>query len=144
MAAIGLSLVTLLTVVFVFFDSSTNLWLIRVVLFFRGFSMAFSMIAIQAAVFTNISVKDTGRASSIFNTNRQVASSFGVAVLGAVLFELLLSRSNAVTNQLNAYHIAFIVAGVMGLIAALIGLTIHDKDAEASMKKQAKPQAISE
>jgi EmrB/QacA subfamily drug resistance transporter len=131
MIIIGMTGATIMTLVFFLFSSETSLWTMRVVLFFRGLTMAFAIIPLQAAAFTNISLPQTGRASSFFNTNRQVASSFGVAVLGAVLFELLTNKSN-IADQLLAYHVAFIVAAGLGLCAIIFALTIHDQDAAAS------------
>ena len=135
MVTAGLLGTTLATLIFVFMGSDINLWWVRISLFFRGASMAFAVIPIQAAAFANISSQETGRASSIFNTNRQVASSFGVAILGLVLFELL-NENNA--NPLFAYHMAFVASVVLGVIAVLIALTLKDKDAAASMKAVSK------
>jgi EmrB/QacA subfamily drug resistance transporter len=139
MVVCGLTGATVMTLVFITVNPGTNLWLIRVVLFFRGLLMAFAVIPIQAAIFTNISPKETGHASSIFNTNRQVASSFGTAILGTVLFELLLANPNNAADQLFAYHVAFAAAGALGLIGIMYGLTIRNKDAEASFKTKKVP-----
>jgi EmrB/QacA subfamily drug resistance transporter len=136
MITIGLIGTTLLTLVFVWFNAGTDLWWMRVVLFFRGFTMGFAVIPVQAAVFTNISHEETGRASSLFNTNRQVASSFGTAILGTVLFELLLHGTQGSAGKLFAYHVSFIAAVAMGVVAIAFALTIKDKDAEASVKRQ--------
>jgi MFS family permease len=130
----GLTGTTLMTLLFVTITAGTSLWLIRLILFFRGLSMAFAVIPIQVAVFINIPMKEIGRASSIFNTNRQVAASFGTAILGAVLFELLLSRQNTSTDQFYAYRVAFIAATILGIAAITIAFTIRAKDAEASLK----------
>ena len=135
MIAIGLTGTTLLTLAFVWFGAETNLWLIRVVLFFRGLTMGFAVIPVQAAVFTNISHEETGRASSLFNTNRQVASSFGTAMLGTVLFELLLHGPGTSSANLFAYHVSFIAAVAMGVVAILFALTLKDEDAAASIKR---------
>ncbi len=132
MITTGLIGATLMTGVFFAFNTATNLWIIRLVLFLRGLSMAFAVIPVQAAAFTNISQAQTGRASSFFNTNRQVASSFGVAILGAILFELLMTGSSNAINQLFAYHVAFAVAGALGLVAIVLATTVHDEDAAAS------------
>ncbi len=135
MIIVGLTGATIMTALFMAFDITTNLWIIRLVLFLRGLTMAFAVIPIQAAVFTNITPEQTGRASSFFNTNRQVASSVGVAILGAILFELLVAGSSALT-QLSAYHVAFAFAAGLGLIGIIFGLTVKDKDAEASFKTE--------
>jgi len=136
MIVIGLIGTTIMTLVFTTFNMHVSLWIIRMILFFRGLSMSFAVIPMQAATFSNISIKETGRASSIFNTNRQVASSFGVAMLGAVLFEFLQAKSAIIAEQLAAYHTAFIAATVLGFVAVLFALTIHDKDAAASLSRE--------
>src|SRR5262249_58569734 len=59
----------------------TDLWWIRGIMFLRGVSLSFATVASQAATFATIRSEETGRASSLFNTNRQVAGSVGVAVL---------------------------------------------------------------
>ncbi len=133
MIVLGLAGTAAMTVLFVTVNAGTSLWTIRTILFFRGLTMGFAVIPIQAAAFSNISREETGRASSIFNTNRQVASSFGTAVLGTVLFELLLDRPGSVADQLSAYRVSFWAAGILGLLAVLFGFTVHDEDAAASM-----------
>jgi EmrB/QacA subfamily drug resistance transporter len=133
MVMLGLLGTTIMTLCFIFVNSGVNLWTVRGILFLRGASMAFAVIPIQAAAFANIAGPETGRASSIFNTNRQVASSFGTALLGTVLFEML-KESMDTAGQLLAYHVSFIVAAAMGVIAIIFASTIHDEDASESMK----------
>jgi MFS family permease len=129
MISVGLISAMLFTLLFMFADAHTNLWFIRVIMFCRGLSMSFAMIPIQAAAFSNIKPQETGRASSLFNTNRQVAASFGVAILGTILFQLLAVH----TAPLIAYHITFIAAGLLGFIAVGFALSIKDRDAAASL-----------
>ncbi len=64
---------------------TTNLWLIRGVMFLLGWMMAQVMVPNQAASFAMISAESMGRASTFFNTMRQVGSATGVAVLSTVL-----------------------------------------------------------
>lgn len=129
----GLIGTTAMTLIFVFINTDINLWLVRVILFFRGLSMAFAIIPIQAATFTNISAEETGRASSLFNTNRQLAASFGVALAGSVLFEIL-NQSSATSFQLSAYHLAFAATVILGLVAIFFTLIIKDRDAATSFR----------
>ncbi|HVZ11694.1 MAG TPA: DHA2 family efflux MFS transporter permease subunit [Patescibacteria group bacterium] len=131
MIVVGLTFVTLLSAVFAFVDINTNLWIIRLILFLRGLSMGFAVIPVQAAVFTNITVDETGRASSLFNTNRQVASSFGIAILGTVLFQALKLSS----KPLIAYQIAFGASVVLGAIALFYAIKLKESDAHASMRR---------
>ena len=64
---------------------TTNLWLIRGLMFVLGWTMAQVMVPNQAAAFAMISPQSMGRASTFFNTMRQVGSATGVAILSTVL-----------------------------------------------------------
>ena len=56
---------------------TTNLWLIRGLMFVLGWMMAQVMVPNQAASFAMISPESMGRASTFFNTMRQVGSADG-------------------------------------------------------------------
>ena len=64
---------------------TTSLWLIRGIMFLLGLMMAQIFVPTQAASFAKISQASTGRASTLFNTGRQVGSAVGVAVLSTIL-----------------------------------------------------------
>ena len=90
---------------------------------------------------STIKSEETGRASSLFNTNRQVAASVGVAVLTTVLLEQTAAYVAGVTGaaaiaqaQLLAFHDAFAASIVFRLVGILFALRIHDQDAAASMQ----------
>jgi MFS family permease len=135
----------ILTVGFLFINLETSLWWIRGIMFTRGIFFSLSLVPIQAATYSTISQQDQGRASSLFNTNRQVASSVGVAILATVLAQSLSTQTRGATTPqaiangaLTAFHYAFAVAVVLALLAALFALFIHDEDAKASMEPLAK------
>jgi MFS family permease len=94
-------------------------------MFLRGISMSLAIVASQAAAFASIRSEELGRASALFNTNRQVAASIGVAVLATVLGE---------HNSVTAFHHAFAASIVFGLVGIAFALRIHDEDAAASMQ----------
>ncbi|MGI8475779.1 MAG: MDR family MFS transporter [Thermomicrobiales bacterium] len=152
MMMVGTLGATVATFLFVFVGVHTDLWWIRGIMLIRGMSFAFALIPLQAATFSNISRSDSGRASSLFNTNRQVASSLGVAVLATVRTDRALSHvNNAVANlgssagdattragavqsaTLNAFHDGFATAASLSLIALVASFLIRDEDAAASM-----------
>jgi len=150
MMAIGSFGTLVATLFFLRVDVDTGLWWIRAIMFGRGMSFAFAIIPLQAATFANISPQDSGRASSLFNTNRQVASSFGVAILATVLASRSATRvadamanvgssdaaaqAHAVQNALvKAFHDGYIAAAIFALIAFAAAFLIHDEDAAASM-----------
>jgi hypothetical protein len=72
-----------------------------------------------------------GRASTFFNTMRQVGSATGVAVLSTVLIGVGSARASGsgAAPDMTAYHLAFLAAALFALAAAAFALTIHDRDA---------------
>jgi predicted MFS family arabinose efflux permease len=131
----------LTSALFLLVDLESSLWWIRGIMFLRGVSMSFALVAAQTATFSTIKPEETGRASSLFNTNRQVAASVGVAVLTTVLLEQTAAYVVGVTGaaaaaqaQLLAFHDAFAASIVFGLVGIFFALRIHDKDAAASMQ----------
>lgn len=115
--------------------SVSELWWMRLLMFAMGLSMANVIVPSQAAAFATISPADTGNASSLFNSQRQLGSALGVAlmttVLGAVGTTHLVDGHPAA--NLAAYHAAFLVAAGVALVGALAALTIRDADAAATM-----------
>jgi EmrB/QacA subfamily drug resistance transporter len=83
--AVGLTGTAVLSGLFMLFDASANQWAIRALMFGRGIFFAMSIVSLQAASFATIRPQDTGRASSLFSTTRQVGSALGVAILATVL-----------------------------------------------------------
>ena len=108
-------------------DGRADLWQMRVLLFFLGYSMAHNMVPGQAAAFARISPADTGAASTMFNAVRQLGGAVGVAVLTTALTSAGVSHD--APGDLSAYHVAFLVAAGIALSAALVSLTVHDADA---------------
>ncbi|MEY2458796.1 MAG: hypothetical protein QOG30_626 [Acidimicrobiaceae bacterium] len=123
-----------------FVGLDTSLWQIRVVMFLRGICMAFAFVPMQAATYANIAPVDTGRASAIYSTQRQVAAALGVATLGTVLVSRVNSATAGVTDPhalahgaLSGYRLAFLVGTILVALASLSGLLIHDEDAASTM-----------
>jgi MFS family permease len=137
---LGMSVATFM---FALVDLGTSLWVIRGIMFARGICMAFSFVPLQASTYSNITPADTGRASAIFSTQRQVAAALGVAALATIWIsrtDTLVASANgpaAVTSaQLSGFHAAFATAAVLVVLAALSALFIHDEDAAASMGRE--------
>jgi EmrB/QacA subfamily drug resistance transporter len=117
---------------------STDLWWMRVLMFAMGLTMAQVFVSCQAAAFATISLPDTGSASSIFNSGRQLGSALGVAVLATVLAAVGTTTQvdgHTVAN-LTAYHAAFVTAAGIALVGAAIALTIRDADAASTMVRR--------
>ncbi len=117
-----------------------SLWEMRVLMFVLGYAMAHVFVPSQAAAFATISRASTGRASTLFNANRYLASAVGVAVLSTILAAVGLTKHTAggAVPNLNGYHLAFATAAVIALIGAVGALAIRDSDAAPSMRKPGK------
>ncbi len=135
----GLTIAGLLMLCLLATSDSTNLWVYRVLLFGRGMCWAFVFIPLQAAGFSTIQFADTGRASSLFSTQRQVASSLGIAVLITLLESQLHgigSLAGASTSDLyNSYKVPFFWCAMFAFIAALASLFLDDKKVLAVLRQ---------
>jgi EmrB/QacA subfamily drug resistance transporter len=137
--AAGLTGVAIVIALMSLLGPNTSLWLMRSLMFLTGAGMAFAFLPVQTAAFATISSASTGRASALFNAQRQLGSALGVAVLGGVLSAVgptLLSANGAQLPNLAAYHAAFLAAAVLALTAACIALAVSDQDAAATMQRQ--------
>jgi EmrB/QacA subfamily drug resistance transporter len=140
----GLALSALINLNFLWVDHDTNLWWIRLIMFGRGLCLPLLFIPLQASAFATISMADTGRASSLFSTSRQLASAVGVAILGAILFtginaRTATARAAGATSegvkqaQLGAYHRVFLWVVIFYAAGAIAALFVRDVDAAATM-----------
>jgi hypothetical protein len=79
-----------------------------------------------------------GRASTLFNTMRQVGSATGVAVLSTVLIGVTAAQggTNPARPDLQAYHLAFLTAAVFALAASAFSWIIHDSDAAETIVRR--------
>ncbi|MEO5842654.1 MAG: DHA2 family efflux MFS transporter permease subunit [Acidimicrobiales bacterium] len=149
----GLSMTTLVTSCFVFIDLGTSLWYIRLLMFGRGLAMAFAFIPLQAATFASVPPEDTGRASSIFSTQRQIGAALGVAILATVLTSRTGSLvRKAIPNgdvdvlnaRVTAFHQALFAAAVLAALGIIASLFVLDSDAAASMRLERSKQTRSD
>jgi EmrB/QacA subfamily drug resistance transporter len=132
----GLAAVALVMVSFSRVGLGTDLWAIRGAMFVAGAAMAFVFVPLQAATFATISPADTGQASAIFSTQRQVAAALGVAILATTLAALLPEGDPAGAEQMSAFHGVYLVAAGLALAGSVASLAIHDADAAATMHQQ--------
>jgi hypothetical protein len=90
-----------------------------------------------------ISPESMGRASTFFNTMRQVGSATGVAVLSTVLISAGTARGTGGTSSpdISGYRLAFLAAAIFALAAAAFSLTIHDGDAAETIVRRVRRSA---
>jgi len=124
---------------------TTNLWLIRGVMFVLGWMMAQVMVPNQAASMAMITPDSLGRASTFFNTMRQVGSATGVAILSTVLIGVGSANGagGTVAPDMTAYHLAFLTSAAFALVGVVFSLGIHDSDAAETIVRPRKRAARS-
>jgi EmrB/QacA subfamily drug resistance transporter len=137
----GLAAMTLVTFSLVAMNLDTSLWTIRALMFARGITLGITLVPMQAATFANVSTADTGRASSIFSVNRQVSASIGVAVIGTTLVEATSHFARGATSglvgqgTLAGYRAAFVVTGLLAVVATASALLVRDQDAASTLRR---------
>jgi EmrB/QacA subfamily drug resistance transporter len=112
----------------------TSLWWARLLMLTLGLSMAQVFVPVQAAAFATITPAATGRASTMFNTTRQLGGAVGVALLTTVIVlvgPVHLVAGHAVAN-LTAYRVAFLAAAAACLGGLACSLSIRDADAAST------------
>jgi predicted MFS family arabinose efflux permease len=119
MCGAGGILLTIYLALFLLTDASTNLWLMRALMFFGGFANCAIFLSIQTSMFTNISSADTGHASAIYNTQRQSSIAINIALLTTIV-------SGAGGTALAAFHDAYLAAAILAAIGTVLAWTLID------------------
>lgn len=113
----------------------SSLWWMRLLMFALGYSIPHVMVSMQVAAFATISPASTGRASMLFNANRQLGGAIGIAILSTVISVVgpFHRVAGHLAPDLAAYHAAFIAASVTALVGMVVALlAIHDADAAST------------
>jgi len=137
----GLLGLAITTLAFLFVELDTSQWWIRLIMLCRGWTFALVLIPIQTTAFASMRPHEMGRASAIFNANRQVAASFGVALLATALSNRLSANDAVLGNPatahgaITAFHEAFVVAAVLAFLGMLAALLISDRDAITAVRR---------
>ncbi len=105
----------------------TGLWLLRAGTFGRGLAMGFLFVSLQTVAYATTSHDDTGRAVSIFTTQRQVALAVGTAVVATTLTTAL-----NLDLGLTAFRIAFGLGALMFVPAFLISFQVRESEVAAT------------
>jgi hypothetical protein len=105
-----------------------------------GAAFGLVFIPLQAASFARVSAERMGQATAAYNAIRQVATSFGVALLATILSNQLtahgaiLGRHASNAGVMAAFGDAFLVASVLALLGAGASLFLDDRLAAATMR----------
>jgi EmrB/QacA subfamily drug resistance transporter len=122
------------------FDAETPRWLIVLAMLCLGVGISFAFVSSQASSMATITKAQTGKASTIFNASKQLGSAIGVALLNTVLAATNPAHQHAGSVAVGSmgYREGFLVAAVMGVVTALLALTIRDADAASTLSSSAR------
>ena len=124
--------------------TDSSLWWAGLLMFTLGLAMAQVFVPSQAAAFATITPSATGRASTMFNTIRQLGGAIGVALLTTVI--VLIGATHMVagheTANLTAYRVTFLVAAAICLAGVASALSIRDADAAATIPVRRRRRAV--
>ena len=143
----GLSAFAASTLPLMMIDSSTSQNVVRLIMLLRGMAFGVIHVPLQTATFATISKSETSRASAVFNGCRQVAASFGVALVATVLTTAL-AHAHATLGDLATRDAAMVAFrecfAVSTLVAALgigVAFLVRNEDAASTMRQ---PAAVEE
>jgi EmrB/QacA subfamily drug resistance transporter len=137
MAWVGVTTVVLALVM------NQDLWWFRLVMFAVGAGWAFVVIPINAGAFAEISPRDTGRASALYNAQRQLAAALGVATL-ATIVGAQAAAGAPVLGNITVFRESFLAAAGFAFAGGIAALAIRDRDAAPTMRRPRPPAAPSE
>ncbi|MCY3882605.1 MAG: MDR family MFS transporter [Chloroflexi bacterium] len=146
LVAVGLLAASATTVPLILMDLETDLWWVRGTMFARGMGFSMMLVPLQTAAFAQISMADTGRATAALNATRQVAQSFGVAIIATVLTSRLahygaaLGPVDNVAGSVSAFSDGFVVTAIFIAGGILFALLIRDREAAATLRARLDPR----
>ncbi len=149
MLMIGAPLGILAYVPFLFVQMDTPAWVTAIILLGRGGPFALVMVASQTIIYGPLDSSKQGPASSAYNMVRQVAASFGVALIATVQIARMNAHlpSSIPTAQLTdptnpivrkaaeaGYHDVFILIVLMSALPFLAALLLKGHVADAALQ----------
>ena len=124
LVVVGMVANAVITAMFLLVDQDTGQWPIRFLMLGRGMAMGMVFIPLQAAAFARVRLSDTGRASSLFQVDRQVGGAVGVALVATVLatrLQHLLPEGASPASDPAAYTSAFHSAVIASVALMSLG-----------------------
>jgi EmrB/QacA subfamily drug resistance transporter len=132
---VGTAITATITCAYATAGLDTPLGFIAGLSFARGLSIGMVFVSIQTAVYATTSNADTGRATSLFSTQRQIAYASGVALAATVIAARLATVGGddaPAADRLGAYQWGFLVCGLVMVPAVVVSWFIRDSDVDAT------------
>lgn len=122
----------------VFVEPGVSLWWLRLQLFVLGLCMGNVFVPLQAVAFAQISQRETGQASSLFNTMRQLGGALGVALGYTIVTEVgpFTASSRGPAVHLAAFRWAFVASALLVALMIPVAMRIRDDLAAATVIKR--------
>lgn len=151
MLMIGFALGALTILPFITIDLHTPVWVTISFLFLRGIPFAFAAVASQTLIYGPLESEKQGPASSIYNTLRQAAASFGVALIVTITISRTKTYEAAAVARENlsaptpdiarhaavlGYHDAYLAVAALLALPFLVTFFINDKEAAATLSRR--------
>jgi EmrB/QacA subfamily drug resistance transporter len=151
MLMVGFGLAALTILPFVTLDLNTPVWMTITFLFFRGMPFAFAAVASQTLIYGPLESSKQGPASSIYNTLRQAAASFGVALIVTITISRTRAHEHAALASQHlttatpdiarhaavmGYHEAFLAVAALLALPFLLTFFIDDEKARHSLRNR--------
>ncbi|MFP5486979.1 MAG: MFS transporter, partial [Acidimicrobiia bacterium] len=127
---VGTALAAGVTCGFAWLDLATPLGVVAALSSARGLAIGLVFVSIQTAVYATTSHADTGRATSLFNTQRQISYALGTALAATVLAAGLggLGDDAPAVERLAAHQYAFLAVGLVMIPGIVIAWRVRDDD----------------
>lgn len=127
---VGTAVAAVITCWFATLDLATPLGVVAAMSLARGLALGLVFVSIQTAVYATTSLADTGRATSLFNTQRQISYAMGTALAATVLAASLgsLGDDAPALDRLPAHQHAFLAVGLIMVPGILVSWWVRDDD----------------
>jgi EmrB/QacA subfamily drug resistance transporter len=151
MLLIGYFFSTVVLAGFLVINLSTPAWYFTLLMALRGVPFSFAVVAAQTIIYGPLPSEKQGHASSIYNTTRQVAASFGVALIATALISRAQAHlSAAMAHQhvafptaamrqqaiVAGYHDAYFVCLIFTLASFVLAFFVNDQRAAETMRRR--------
>ncbi|GAX04415.1 major facilitator superfamily transporter [Secundilactobacillus pentosiphilus] len=142
LSIMGMVLLTLGSIPFIFITKNTPTAYIVILYAVRMFGISMAMMPATTVGMNALPVNLIGHGTAVNNTQRQIASSVGTAVLISILSNVtkddmpgkhllktdpLAYKDHAINATLSGYHAAFIVAAIFCLLAVITALFMKNR-----------------
>ncbi len=142
LSIMGMTLLTLGSIPFIFITKDTPTAYIIILYAVRMFGISMAMMPATTVGMNALPVNLIGHGTAVNNTQRQIASSVGTAILISILTNVtndnmpskhllktdpLVYKDHAINATLNGYHAAFIAAAVFCLLAVITALFMKNR-----------------